>query len=73
MTVARYEYRGGRVYYVPPRCCDVYGTLYDASGTILCHPDGGFTGDGDGRCPDFFEERRNEKIIWRDRRADQAV
>lgn len=67
--VARYEYRGGRVYYVPPRCCDVYGTLYDASGTVLCHPDGGFAGNGDGRCPDFFEERRSEKIIWRDRRA----
>lgn len=67
--VARYEYRGGTVYYVPPRCCDIPGTLYDASGTILCQPDGGFSGSGDGRCPDFAAERRNEKIIWRDPRA----
>ena len=67
--VARYEYNGGTVYYVPARCCDVPSTLYDASGTVLCHPDGGFTGSGDGRCPDFVAERRNEKILWRDRRG----
>ena len=67
--VARYEYRDAEVYYVPPRCCDVPSTLYDASGTVLCHPDGGLAGDGDGRCPDFLAERRNEKIVWRDRRG----
>jgi hypothetical protein len=67
--IARYEYRGAEVYYVPPSCCDVPSTLYDASGTVICHPDGGFSGDGDGRCPDFLAERRNEKIVWRDRRG----
>ena len=63
-VVARYEYRDQLVYYVAPRCCDIYSTLYDAAGTILCAPDGGFTGRGDGRCPDFFAERRNEMILW---------
>lgn len=67
--VVRYEYGGRTVYYVPPRCCDIASTLYDASGTVVCHPDGGFTGRGDGRCPDFIAERRNEKIIWRDSRT----
>lgn len=67
--IARYEYKGDTVYYVPPKCCDVPSVLYDATGTVLCGPDGGLTGRGDGRCTDFFTERRNEKIIWRDKRT----
>jgi uncharacterized protein DUF6970 len=66
--VASYEYQGEVVYYVPPRCCDIFGDLYDAAGQLICHPDGGLAGHGDGRCPDFPGQRRNETIIWRDRR-----
>ncbi len=69
LYVARYEYQGQVVYYVPPRCCDIPSDLYDASGRLMCHPDGGFTGTGDGRCPDFLAQRTNEKIIWRDSRG----
>jgi hypothetical protein len=67
--LAQYEYKGQTVYYLPPRCCDVPSELYNAEGTVLCAPDGGITGRGDGRCADFFTERKNEKIIWRDKRA----
>lgn len=67
--IARYEYRGQIVYYLPPRCCDIGGNLYQMDGTILCHPGGGFDGNGDGRCPDFFAARKNEQIIWRDPRS----
>jgi len=67
--IARYEYRGQVVYYLPAPCCDVLSNLYAVDGTILCHPDGGFTGTGDGRCQDFFTTRRNERIVWRDPRA----
>lgn len=70
--VARYEYAGDTVYYVPPRCCDVPGTLYDESGTVICGPDGGLSGDGDGRCPDFASAARNERIIWRDSRRGRS-
>ncbi len=66
--VASYEYSGQVVYYVPPRCCDIFGNLYDSAGQLICHPDGGLTGKGDGLCPDFFSLRRNEQIIWRDPR-----
>jgi len=66
--ITRYEYRGTTVYYLPARCCDIWSTLYHADGTILCHPDGGFGGRGDGRCPTFFAERTNEQIVWRDSR-----
>jgi Tol biopolymer transport system component len=67
--VASYEYSGQVVYYVPPRCCDIFGNLYDAQGQLICHPDGGIAGNGDGRCPDFLSQRKNETVLWRDTRS----
>jgi hypothetical protein len=67
--VARYEYREDTVYFVPQRCCDVMSVVYRSDGAVMCQPDGGLAGTGDGRCPDFFAARRNERIIWRDPRS----
>jgi hypothetical protein len=67
--VASYDYKGDMVYFVPSRCCDVMSVVYRADGAVLCHADGGLTGKGDGQCPDFFAERRNERIIWQDLRS----
>ena len=67
-SVWQYVYKGRKVYYVPPQCCDQYSRLLDENGTPLCAPDGGMTGDGDGKCPDFYDERSQEKLIWRDPR-----
>jgi hypothetical protein len=69
ISITRYDYKRTVVYYVPPRCCDTMSDLYRADGTMLCHPDGGLTGNGDGRCPDFFTERNNPQIIWQDPRG----
>ena len=66
--IAQYQYRGQTVYYLPPRCCDIPSTLYDPKGVVMCSPDGGFTGRGDGKCADFFAERKNEQIVWSDKR-----
>lgn len=63
--VASYTYQGRLVYYVSPRCCDQYSVVYDSTGAELCAPDGGITGRGDGRCPEFIARRTNEKILWR--------
>jgi hypothetical protein len=68
-SVARYEYKGDTVYFVPQRCCDIASVVYRSDGTVMCQADGGFTGKGDGRCPDFLAERRNERILWRDPRG----
>lgn len=68
-SIWRYEYKGQIVYYVPPQCCDQFSVLYDAGGKVLCAPDGGFSGTGDGRCADFNSERKNEKLVWRDPRT----
>ncbi|HET9033859.1 MAG TPA: hypothetical protein VFN25_13270 [Dokdonella sp.] len=64
--ILRYRYRDQFVYYVPPSCCDQPSTLYDAKGKVLCAPDGGLTGRGDGRCTDFREKRSNESLVWSD-------
>ena len=64
--VARYDYKGQEVYFVPQRCCDIMSVLYRSDAAIMCHPDGGLTGKGDGMCADFFVERRNERIVWHD-------
>jgi hypothetical protein len=68
-SIWRYEYKGQDVYFFPAQCCDQYSKLFDASGNLICAPDGGFTGKGDGRCPDFFALRTDETLIWQDPRT----
>jgi hypothetical protein len=68
-SIWQYDFKGQTVYYVPAQCCDQFSTLYNALGEIICAPDGGFTGHGDGRCPDFFQVRGNGKLIWQDSRT----
>ncbi len=68
-SIWSYEYNGQVVYYIPPQCCDQYSTLYSADGNVICAPDGGFTGTGDGKCPDFLSKRTNEQQIWKDSRT----
>jgi hypothetical protein len=68
LSIWRYEYNGQIVYFVPAHCCDLYSTLYDENGEVLCAPDGGITGKGDGHCTDFSAQRINEQLIWKDPR-----
>jgi len=69
-SISSFRYRGQTVYYVPAfPCCDQLSILYDADGALLCSPDGGITGRGDGRCPDFFATRSEETRVWRDARV----
>jgi len=68
-SIWRYEYKGQEVYFIPAQCCDQYSKLFDSSGNLLCAPDGGFIGKGDGRCPDFFSLRTDEILIWGDPRT----
>jgi hypothetical protein len=68
-TITRYTYRGAPVYYLAPHCCDIRSKLYDANGAMICEPDGGITGKGDGKCEDFLAARAEEHLIWRDSRG----
>ncbi len=65
-----YVYAGKKVYYVPAVCCDNFSDLYDDSCKIIAHPDGGFTGRGDGKIIDFEEKKTNEKLLWEDKRKN---
>jgi hypothetical protein len=67
--IMRYTYKGNIVYYVPPICCDIYSDLMDRNCNIIAHPDGGYTGKGDGRAPDFMKARADEEHIWEDTRT----
>ena len=62
----RYEFRDATVYYLPRShlCCDIPSVLYDSEGQIVCLPDGGITGRGDGRCTDFITRRSNGVRVW---------
>mgnify|MGYP000870818927 len=67
-SIYSYTYHGKIVYYVPPECCDFFSDLYDENCKLIAHPDGGFTGLGDGKAPDFISTRKNEKLLWKDER-----
>lgn len=68
IRIVSYQYRGQTVYYETSPCCDQYTTLYDAKGNVMCAPDGGLTGRGDGRCADFEKNRTAEQLVWQDPR-----
>ena len=62
--VLEYLYKGKKVYFVVMPCCDFFNEVYDDKCNFLGAPDGGFTGKGDGKIPDFFEKAKSEKLVW---------
>jgi len=66
--ILRYSYGGQTVYYISAPCCDQYSEVFDTKGKLVCHPDGGITGKGDGQCSDFEKRKSNEKVVWQDPR-----
>jgi len=72
-SIWRYVYKGEPAYYVPPLwCCDKPSILYDAKGHLLCQPDGGEAGFGDGKCPDLLKERSHGELLWSDGTAKES-
>jgi hypothetical protein len=63
-SVVEYMYKGKKVYYVVMPCCDFFNEVYDENCGYLGAPDGGFTGKGDGKLPDFTAEAKPGKEIW---------
>ena len=63
-----YDYRGQKVYYISAPCCDQFSQVFDTKGNLICQPDGGITGKGDGKCADFEKNKTNEKLVWQDPR-----
>lgn len=57
----RYEIKGKVYYLVYAACCDQFNPLLDAYGQYVCSPSGGFTGRGDGSCPELAEVIRQSE------------
>jgi hypothetical protein len=68
IRISRYQFEGETVYYETAPCCDQQSTVYDVQGKVLCHPEGGITGKGDGKCANFEKRRTNEQLVWQDPR-----
>jgi hypothetical protein len=68
IRILQYQYEGQTVYYQSAPCCDQYSQVFDTKGNLLCQPDGGITGKGDGKCRYFEKRKTNEKLVWQDPR-----
>jgi len=62
-----YEWKvdGNTYYYTVSAVADGYHYLYDTSCNRLCAPDGGFSGTGEGECPNFKGDIKRT-LIWSD-------
>lgn len=63
-SIIQYSYKGAPVYYVTAGCCDQFNTVYNNKCEYLGAPDGGVTGKGDNKLPDFFANATNKKVVW---------
>jgi hypothetical protein len=66
-AVYEVRYGDGVAYYVKAGCCDQFDPLVDARGVLICHPSGGFTGRGDGKCPGALPAESARREVWRHR------
>jgi hypothetical protein len=66
-SVIQYSYKGSPVYYVTAGCCDKFNEVYDGGCKYLGAPDGGVTGKGDGKLPDFYAMATNKKVVWQNK------
>lgn len=64
--VAEWKVGDKTYYYFTSDCCDQFNYLYDEDCNVICAPDGGITGEGDGTCPDLTG--KIERILWEDPR-----
>lgn len=62
--IIEYEYDGERYYLVAAGCCDRFNPLFDRDCNEICNPSGGFSGAGDGKCPDWVATLTDGVIIW---------
>jgi len=65
--VWKWKVDGKIYYYITADCCDQYNYLYDNNCELICAPDGGIIGSGDGNCPEFTGEIL-KTLVWQDQR-----
>jgi hypothetical protein len=65
LEIWSYQYNNQIVYLAKGDCCDQYDQVYASDCSLLCAPSGGFSGKGDGKCPDFYDRATNGIPIWK--------
>lgn len=63
----KWETDKGDYYYITSDCCDQWNYLYDEQCNVVCAPDGGIDGMGDGKCPELGDNIV-KSLIWSDDR-----
>lgn len=63
-SVSRMPGPWGDGYLVDEGGADGYYLLYDAFGRVICIPEGGLDGEGDGGCPGARSERWMSIPLW---------
>lgn len=65
LQIDAWTYNGEAVLKASPDCCDQFSDLRSADTCeYICAPDGGFTGQGDMRCTDFFDTAVHVETVW---------
>jgi hypothetical protein len=67
-SITQFNYKGRQVYYVTSPCCDQFNSVVDSTCNVLGAPDGGITGKGDGKIPDFHQTATRVRVVWQDER-----
>lgn len=69
-TVTKGNYKGQVVYETESAydVSEVIAIVFLQSGERLCSPIGGVTGNGDGKCADFYSIVTDRQVIWKDPR-----
>lgn len=57
-------HKGQPAFYLLSPCCDQYNPLFSAEGNEVCNPSGGFTGRGDGKCPNPMDQGTKATLVW---------
>lgn len=65
--VWKWEVDNKTYYLITSDCCDQFDYLYSTECLLVCSPSGGFTGEGDGNCPEF-ESNVKRSLVWKDDR-----
>jgi hypothetical protein len=63
--VSEYSYYGQDIFLFKGDYCEVPSYLFDHNGVLICEPDGGEFGMGDGKCLDFYTSSIIIKKIWK--------
>lgn len=68
-VITEYLFNKLRVYHISAPCCDQMSRVIGEDCGLVCRPDGGITGKGDGKCSGFFEEATFLRVVFKDDRV----